>query len=304
MNPNESINITSEKCGVTGRIDDYGHVIKLIFTYNSLERTIGITRPLEGSLAEKGLKTMETAIERLIGTTKDVFLSKWYLATENNTVTVHGKLTSCPGYTDISQIYDTSVLNTELDSEKNEMIISVRDAVFRCPMRYCHFKMQDNEPYLIKDYEKLKTQHLNKSRNPEIEQGKVLLVLSDFDEYYFHSLCARYDNGCIKEYYSSPNIGNYQGNYQTVYGIETYDTAIVLRYYPHFGNIEFYFADTDNLPLYAENIGTRDLYIRLNGMIFCVKPDERKELVIENSEKYTHYVLPDGDLYPTGTQIR
>ena len=70
MNPKETINITSERYGVTGRIEDYGVSIKLIFAHNGLERTIGIMRPWEDDLAEKCLKIMETTIKRLSAQTE------------------------------------------------------------------------------------------------------------------------------------------------------------------------------------------------------------------------------------------
>ena len=59
MNSERVINITSDKYHVTGTLEDYGVVIKLHFNFNGVSRTVGISRPLRESLAEKGLEMME-----------------------------------------------------------------------------------------------------------------------------------------------------------------------------------------------------------------------------------------------------
>ena len=53
------------------------------------------------------------------------------------------------------------------------------------------------------------------------------------------------------------------------------------------------------MPLYAENIGSSDIYVVRNRDTFRLKPGERKELISENAETDAGS-LPDGDLYPAG----
>ena len=301
MKLQKSIEITSKKYDVTGRIDDYGYVIKLIFSYKGLERTIDINRPLNGSLADKGLKILETAVDKLIGKHEFVYMHYWSIFRENDSITIHGIVTGHPKYTDTSRIYATSVLSAEYDVDKEEMIVKTKEAVFRCPMDYCSFKMQDMFPELIKNYEELKERYINKRNSPEIEQGKVLLTLSDFDAYYFHTLCVKDKSYGIMEYFNSGNLGKYHNRYQVVRWIETYNTTVVLRYYPHFRNIELYEAETDGMPLYVENIGYNDIYVVNGNKYYRIKPNERKELSEENAEKEKIEYLPDGNLYPTGT---
>lgn len=65
MEPQNSIEITSEKYNIAGRIDDYGFVIKLCFVYRDREYVIGINRSFDEELADKGKEVMEEAIERL-----------------------------------------------------------------------------------------------------------------------------------------------------------------------------------------------------------------------------------------------
>jgi hypothetical protein len=69
MEPDKIIEITSEKYGVKGHIEDYarGLVIKLKFTYGGREYDIGLPISNYGDdLAGSGLKAMESVIERLV----------------------------------------------------------------------------------------------------------------------------------------------------------------------------------------------------------------------------------------------
>ena len=221
----------------------------------------------------------------------------WSLDKLNDSVTILGVVTGHPKFTDSTRIFDSSVISTEVDAEKEELIVTTREAVFRCPMAYCMFCRQDETPDLIENYEELKEKYLGKMYYPEIEEGKVLLVLSDFNEYYFHSLYVKDKDGEPQWYCSSVNTGLSQDSYT----IENEYNTIDLRYYPHFRNILFYCTCTDDMPLYAENIGYNAIFVKYKGMYFCIKPNERKELISENAEKEKIENLPDGDLYPLRT---
>ena len=93
----------------------------------------------------------------------------------------------------------------------------------------------------------------------DIEQGKVLLVLADFCGYYFHSLCVKDNDGRRLDCEGRAHIGMFQDSF-LVYSKD--NPNIDLRYFPHYKNIEFYSDDTSGMPLYAENIGASDIYIR------------------------------------------
>ena len=71
----------------------------------------------------------------------------------------------------------------------------------------------------------------------------------------------------------------------------------VLRYFPHFQNIEFYSEDTEGCPFFIENIGDIIIYARTHAGTIKLEPGERKEVTRENAEREKP-VLPGGDLYP------
>ena len=129
---------------------------------------------------------------------------------------------------------------------------------------------------------------------PSIEAGKVLLVLSNFDEYYFNSLYYQPEEGAEPlDYTGSPHIGTYRDSYL----ISTVDYKINLRYFPHFQNIKFYCEETNDMPWFIENIGDITLYAKTSCGLLRLEPGDRKEVKKENAEE-EKLILPGGDLYP------
>ena len=131
---------------------------------------------------------------------------------------------------------------------------------------------------------------------PSIEPGNVLLVLSDHDEYYFHSLYYKEtEDAEACDYYGDANVGMFQDSYL----IMAEEAGIDLRYFPHFKNIEFYSEYTEGRPLYLENVGNSVLFAKTSKGLIKLAPGERKEVCKENIEAEKP-VLPKGDLYPAG----
>ena len=293
--PEKTYDLYSEKYDVKGRIDDYSFVIKLIFEYNDRKYEIGIHRPLDGDIADKGIDVMEEAIERLSKEPKKAALHYWYLDNKEGIVKAHGNVTGHRKQEDSQFINTSHVVDTRFDTASGEMVIRTLNTEFHCPMTYCKFRKQDEFPELIENYEELKAKYKDKIEYPKIEQGKVLLVLSDFDDYYFHSLCVKNENDEVQSFSTYPHIGMFQDSF--LIGSDHVD----IRYFPHYRNIEFYSSNTGGRPLYAENIGSTTLYIISGRNTYRLDPGERKELKKENAEQEPPTNLPDGDLYPAGT---
>ena len=149
---------------------------------------------------------------------------------------------------------------------------------------------------MISDYEKIKAEYKDKDLRPAIELGKVLLVLSNFSNYYFHSFyCIPEDGDQPCEYRGDAHIGMFQDSYL----VEADHGRIDLRYFPHFQNIEFYSEHTEGMPLFLENVGDVPLYAKSSVGTIKLNPGERKEVTKENAESETPS-LPNGDLYPAG----
>ena len=307
MQPKKTIEIVSEKHGVSGRIEDYGVVIKLFFTYEGREYVLGLYNSLTETLAETGLKAMEAVIERLSSSSKDMYLHYWYIFDKGGEMHARGNVTGNPKIEDSVRVTTSPVVSVTVDEDCGEAIIMTAHSVYRCPLEYWRFDSQDKYEgirELVSDYDSLKEKYKDKLVYPEIEQGRVLLVLADFCEYYFHSLCVKDENGKRLDCRGQAHIGMFQDSF--LIGVSWDNPAeihdkyrIDIRYFPHYKNIEFYSDETAGMPLYAENIGSSDIYVRRNADTFRLKSGERKELIGENAEA-TVSNLPDGDLYPAG----
>ena len=293
--PEETYDLYSEKYDVKGRIDDYSFVIKLSFGYSDRQYVIGIQRPFDGDIAGKGVEILEEVIERLSDEPNKAALHYWYLDSKDGKVKAHGNVTGHRKLEDSQFINTSQVVDTRFDAASEEMVIRTLNTEFHCPMTYCKFRKQDEFPGLIENYEELKEKYKDKIEYPEIEQGKVLLVISNFDDYYFHSLCVKNENDEVQRFSTFPHIGMFQDSF--LIGSDHVD----IRYFPHYRNIEFYSSNTDGRPLYAENIGSTTLYIISGRNTYRLDPGERKELKKENAEQDPPTNLPDGDLYPAGT---
>ena len=133
MNPEKVINITSDKYHVTGTLEDYGVVIKLHFDYNSVSRTVGISRPLRESLAEKGLEMMEATIELLSDPGK-VSLHYWYIDLHNEKLIAHGLVTGHPRVEDTTKIHTSPIQNISVDYDAEEVLVRTKNRVYHCPL--------------------------------------------------------------------------------------------------------------------------------------------------------------------------
>ena len=210
----------------------------------------------------------------------------------------HGIVTGHKKLSDAMDMHTSAVEGIHIDEEAGELVLTTRNSVYHCPLAYCSFKEQDEYPDIIPDYEGLKEKYKGKIEYPSIESGKVLLVLANFCDYYFHSLYYVPNDskdGKPIEFYGSSHIGTFQDSYL----IGTRDYRVDLRYFPHYQNIEFYSEDTDGCPLYIENVGDVVIFVKTSAGTIKLEPGDRKEVAEENAEDETP-ILPGGDLYPAG----
>ncbi len=301
------ITVYSEKYEVHGLIKDYGFVTKLIFSYGDKEIEMGIHKnPLkEITFEDLGKDIIESYISNLASGSdgRKLQLHYWYIGEHkygdgNMYRIAHGIVTGHKRLEDAIDMHTSEVKAIHVDETEEELVVTTRNSVYHCPLSYCDFNRQDKYSDIIPGYEQLKEKYQNTIDYPSIEPRKVLLVLSNFSQYYFHSLYyvpTDSETGERLEYIGSPHIGTFQDSFL----IGTEDHRIDLRYFPHFQNIEFYFTRTDDCPLFIENIGDVVIYARTSAGTIKLEPGVRKEVTEENAEDETP-ILPSGDLYPAG----
>lgn len=300
----EEAEVYSEKYDVHGTVRDYGFVTKLSFLYGGREITIAIHRNVlkRERLEDAGRDVMESYIENLSTDRRKLMLHYWYIEEteyEGRRFGIgQGIVTGHPKLPDSIDMHTSEVKSVYVDEEAAGVVITTRNSVYHCPLAYCDFDEQDRYPDFIPDYERIKEKYKDTIEYPSIEPGKVLLVLADFSEYYFHSVYyvpADAEDRKPLPFSGHPHIGTFQDSYL----IHVKSTPIDLRYFPHYQNIEFYSEDTNDMPLYLENIGEAVLYVGTSCGTIRLGPGERKEVSKDNAEKEKP-ILPRGDLYPAG----
>ena len=283
--PKQMIELYSEKYDTHGLIEDFGFARYLSFKYNDIKHFVGLWDTNSDELKEKGLEMMENYIGYLTENPTDVFLHYWHIDREDDNIIAHGIVSGHPRLEDTARIHTSPVENTLLDIGKGELVVYTHNTVYHCSLKYCEFEKQDDFPELIENYDRLKEEYKDRIDFPEIEHGKILLVLSDFDEYYFHSLCVKDENGKPKNYTSFPKIGTFSDSYF----IQTDDGSVSLRYFPDYKrivmNTKFFSSEKNSTPIYVENIGSSTIYVNDDKLEYRLDPGERKELTEENAGK-------------------
>ncbi len=304
--PRKEIEVYSEKYDIHGLIRDYKMVTKLFFAYEGKEIVMGIHRNIleDEKFEDIGRDIIDSYVTNLVANEEErkLQLHYWYIADHEIDGKMyrlgHGIVTGHNRLSDATDMHTSAVVAIHVDDEEGELVLITKNSVYHCPLEYCRFEKQDEYPNIITDYESIKEKYKGKIIYPSIEQGKVLLVLSNFCEYYFHSLCyipKDSKDGKSLEYTGWPHVGMFQDSYL----VNTEDYRIDIRYFPHYQNIEFYEECTDGCPWFIENIGDVVIYARTSVGTIKLESGDRKEIKKENAEDVTP-ILPNGDLYPAG----
>lgn len=211
-------------------------------------------------------------------------------------IVLHGIVTGHTNIADSTFIHTSRVQKTYLNEDEHELIVETKNSVYHCPLAYCEFAKQDEREDLVPDYSRIKANYSDKIERPVIEAGNVLLVLSDFDSHHFHSLYCKPIGGFEPlSYHTSVSSDPFQDDFC----VKTNDSRIDLRFFQHFQNIEFSMQETDEMPLYIENIGDIPLYIKTRYGILEVLPRQRKLVSRENTQcRDMTMTLPTSDLFP------
>ena len=305
------IEVYSKKHDIHGQILDYHVVIKLRFEFNGRKIEMGLQRPFpnpgEEEYQKLGEEIINTYVEKILNgeiTIPKTMLHYWYVekvcdsTMPEGYLQAHGVVSGHDRLMDTTFIHTSMIKEIKINEETGEAEIHTMNTVYYCPLSYCLFNKQDKFPGLIPNYDEIKEKYKDSKTEPKMEEGNVLLVLSNFNEYYFHSLyyLPRGESqrlNCI----AHPHIGTFQDSF--LIEDEEWENRIDIRYFPHYGNIEFYSQHTDGCPLFVENIGSITLFVKASCGTLKLEPGERKEVIPENTEEEGP-VLPQGDLYPAG----
>ena len=208
-------------------------------------------------------------------------LYNWYIAEDEfdgrKVRRIQGIITGDEKYRDSTPVRTAGICSIVKDYKQDQLIVTTEDGrVFFCPLIYLNFQKYEEEcpgADFIPDYDYIKERYAGKIPYPEIEPGNILLVLSNFDEYYFHSVyCRETADSQPLDFSGGAHIGMNRDSYV----ILAKDAWINIGYFPRNGYIELYRTRTGGMPLYLENIGSAPLRIISRTGELQLKPGERK----------------------------
>ena len=203
---------------------------------------------------------------------KNPVLRKWYIEkSRSGNLHAHGVVTGHWGFSDNTLIHTSAVTDLKTDTDNDEAVITTKNTVYYCKLSSCRFEKQDNFPDIIENYGLIKERYYVPEKSPDIEPGRILLILSDHDEHYFHSLILKNEKGEPEEYRNNAHIGMFQDSYL----IFTLESHTDIRYFIGDRSIEFYALRTNGMPLYIANTGESDITVNSGDTKINLKAGER-----------------------------
>lgn len=228
---------------------------------------------------------------------KKAKLHYWYFDKDEDVVYMCGRVSGHERLVDTVIITTSKIVSYEIDEDKKELIARTLNTTYHCPLVYMDFEKQekaDPEHIIFPEYSDIKAKYEGKREEYSIEPGKVLMVVSDFDDYYFHSLYCKPDvDSAVCKIMNNVHVGYTRDSYLVM----GFDPMIDIRYFPHYKNMEFYVLSTNGMPLIIENIGDCELYCGTKKWQIKLPPHKRVEICKENCE-IEKKSLDSGDLYP------
>lgn len=228
---------------------------------------------------------------------RNTYLHYWYLNEIHNnkcndSTIAYGIVTGHIKIQDAVFIHTSEVLDIAVDNNACEVVLKTHNTEYHCPFTYCNWDEQDKMPALIPNYECIKEKNRYGLDEQIIDDGKILLVISNFDEYYFHSIYYKdIDSDEKAEFTAMPHIGTFKDSF-LIFG-----NGFDIRYFPHEQNIEFYIESVKNHPFFVKNIGDIIIYVKSSKGIIKLNTGEQKEIAEENVESDPPF-LNRRELYP------
>ena len=166
-------------------------------------------------------------------------LYRWHIeehkdALGDTKLKLHGSVTGHRKFRDSTRIHTSRLLEYRIDREKAELYARTRSTEYHCFLEHWDYDRQEKtqvygeqgEKLLeyLPEYNKVKSLFYDRYPDPEIQPGKVLLVLANYEEYYFHSLYYVWKEGEKRSgFVGCPHVGNYQDSYL----INTEDLSLI-----------------------------------------------------------------------------
>lgn len=214
---------------------------------------------------------------------KPYSLRHWYLGEydwrEEKVELIYGTFYNRPGFFDGENGHTSIVQSIKINKAEKEYEIQTKNNLYHCSFDSLLFERQDKSPYSLPEYEDIKAEYYKPVDTKNLSEDDMLLVVSDYCDYYFERLIYQNDDGSEGEYYGSPHIGMFTDTYlisNPHYEYDDTEEHLDIRYYVFNSAFEFYSLKIgDKKNLWIENRGERKLQISGCGSIIDLKPGER-----------------------------
>ena len=205
-------------------------------------------------------------------------LRHWFLASRefrNETVQViHCQFYNRENFFDGTVGSTSIVKKITLNEEEKEYEIQTNNTLYHCSFDSIFFEQQDKSPYKLPDYERIRKEYYKPVDRTALGKNDMLLVVADYNEYFFESLIFKNKDGTEGEYCGYPHIGMFTDTYlissdREFSECKDEEEYIDIRYYVRNCGFEFYSLSTGKRSLWIENRGdsTLTIYENESGLI-------------------------------------
>lgn len=219
-------------------------------------------------------------------------LRHWYLGeyawNDEKVILAYGQFYNHPRIANGRNGHTSIVQSVKINQDEKEFEIQTKNTLYHCSFDSCFFERQDNSPFELPEYEAIKAEYYKSIDTQGLSKNDMLLVVSDYCEYYFEKLIYQNPDGSEGDFSGYPHIGTYTDTYLIEGSHDNYKERsqnIDIRYYVNNGGFEFYSLGTGGRNLWIENRGdsTLDIYgcgspieLKPGKRILALKKDKRK----------------------------
>lgn len=211
-------------------------------------------------------------------------LRHWYLANYEwhgkDVLLAYGQFFNRVHILDGTVGHTSIVQSVKINRDEKEFEIQTKNNLYHCSFDSCFFERQDNSPYKLPDYEEIKAEYYQPVDTEELSENDMLLVVADYNEFFFESLIYQNLDGSKDDFSGYPHIGMFTDSYliegsQKYYADKSKFIHIDIRYFVYDCGFEFYSLDTGGKNLWIENRGDSALHISGCGSSIDLKAGER-----------------------------
>lgn len=175
-----------------------------------------------------------------------------------------GQFFNREGFYDGMNGHTSAVQSIRVNEAEQEYEIQTLNTLYHCSFDSLLFELQDKSGCTLPEYERIKKAYHRPVDTTKLTKKDMLLVLSDYSDYFFEDLVYLNEDGSEVHCGGYPHIGMIVDTFLIGGHDEVYDATnrIDIRYYVGFDGIEFYSLDTGGRNLWIENKGDSPLFIQ------------------------------------------